>query len=101
MFGGDGGGSGMETCRRACRERASVGAEGGCGEGDGGEEGWAWAARCMFEGELAAFELVHDADDVGAGFGVGRDAVVAIDGGGAGVVGGEGEGEAVGVVAGS
>ena len=56
--------------------------------------------RMTCEGELAAFELIHDANDVGAGFGVGRDAVVAVDGGGASVVGGEREGETVRVVVG-
>ena len=57
-----------------------------------GGEGWICGA-------LAAIELADDAGDVGAGFGVGRDAVVAVDGGGAGVVGGDGEGDVV-VVAG-
>jgi hypothetical protein len=47
----------------------------------------------------AAVELVDDAGDVGAGFAIGRDAVVAVNGVGAGVVGGESEGEVV-VVAG-
>ena len=50
-------------------------------------------------GEFAAIELADDAGDVSAGLGVGRDAVVAVDGGGAGVVGGEREGDVV-VVAG-
>jgi hypothetical protein len=49
-------------------------------------------------GEDAAVELVDDAGDVGAGLAVGRDAVVLVDGGGAGVVGGESEGEVVVVV---
>ena len=76
------------------------GADGGyclrcAGLGCSGCGGWS-----VGQGELAAVELVEDAGDVGAGFAVGRDAVVAVDGGGAGVVGGEGESEAVGVVAG-
>jgi hypothetical protein len=54
----------------------------------------------MFEGELAALELIHDTDDVGAGFAKGRDAVIAVDGGGACVVGGECEGQTVRVVEG-
>ena len=48
---------------------------------------------------LAAVELADDAGDVGAGFGEGRDAVVAVDGSWAGVVGGDGEADVV-VVAG-
>ena len=51
------------------------------------------------EGQLAAVELEDDAGDVGASLAEGRDAVEAIDGGGAGVVGGEREGDVV-VVAG-
>ena len=56
-------------------------------------EGW------RLGGAFAAVEFADDAGDVGAGFGVGRDAVVAVDGGGAGVVGGDCEGDVV-VVAG-
>src|ERR1039458_6626756 len=37
-------------------------------------------------GTLAVVELADDAGDVGAGLGIGRDTVVAVDGGGAGVV---------------
>jgi hypothetical protein len=58
-----------------------------------------WCAGGVLECELAAFELVHDANDVGAGFAIGGDAMVAVDGGRASVVGGEREGEIV-VVAG-
>ena len=63
---------------------------GGCG----GEAGMGFAGE-GFSGEDAAIELVDDAGDVGAGFGVGGDAVVFVYCGGAGVVGGEGEGEIV------
>jgi len=45
--------------------------------------------------ELATLELSHDAGDVSAGLAVGGNAVVAVDGGGASVVGGESEGEIV------
>src|ERR1700733_9433814 len=54
----------------------------------------------MFEGELAALELIHDANDIGSGFAEGRDAMIAVDGGGACVVGGEREGQTVRVVVG-
>ena len=40
---------------------------------------------------FATIEFADDAGDVGAGFGEGRDAVIAVDRGGAGVVGGYGE----------
>src|ERR1700678_550282 len=50
-------------------------------------------------GALAAIEFADAAGDVGAGLGVGRNAVVAVDCSGAGVVGGDGEGDVV-VVAG-
>ena len=77
-----------------------MGAEGRYGEGGGGRGSLGVGMPCgsMLEGELAAFELIHDADDVGAGFGVRRDAVIAVDGGGACVVSGEREGQAVRIV---
>src|ERR1700734_3821922 len=56
--------------------------------------------RSMFKGQLSALELIHDANDVGAGFAEGRDAMIAVDGGGTGVVGGEREGQTVRVVVG-
>ena len=56
---------------------------------DGGE---GQRGRC---GALAAVEFADDAGDVGAGFAEGWDAVVLVDGAGAGVVGGEREGEVV------
>src|ERR1035441_8512423 len=40
-------------------------------------------------GTLAAVELANDAGDVGAGLGIGRDTVVAVDGGGAGALCGQ------------
>ena len=65
----------------------------GCG---GGTLGWALGGG----GEFAAIEFTDDAGYVGSGFGVGRDAVVAVDGRGTGVVGGDCELQAVGVVIG-
>jgi hypothetical protein len=63
-----------------------------------GAEGRYVLVRDVFEGEFAALEFVHDADDVRAGFAIGRYAVIAIDGGWAGVVSGQRDGETAGVV---
>ena len=62
----------------------------GCGAGL-----WRCGVGLGFAGQHAAIELVDDARHVGLGLVIRGDAVVLVDRGGAGVVGGEGESQIV------
>src|SRR4051812_26012105 len=58
---------------------------------------WKLRSAAGRRGKLAAVELADDASDIGAGLAIRRDAVVAVDGQRAGIVGGQGQRDVVAV----